>query len=341
MKLDIHTAVTTAVIIAGLLFVYLVWAGIRSIQKARTLKFFRMRRDRMVIGWRMLLFAVIFLVGGLLIRRFAEPIAYNFFPPTITPTLTGTTTLTPTISLTPTITVSPSITPTPLVSNTPTITGTPRVPLAIESLFTSSVTPNPAAIFSPLIFAQALDENFLPVNPAIVFQNPVGHLYAQFTYDQMIPESQWTSLWYRGTELVWYETKPWDGGTGGIGYTDWLPEAYEWLPGEYEVQIFVGYIWKASGRFTVEGEAPTPPPSATPSATPSPTRTATGTRTPYPTLTATPTRTVTRTPAPTPTRTVTRTTWPTVTFLPTHTPRPPATITPTRTVTRTLAPTHQ
>ena len=69
---------------------------------------------------------------------------------------------------------------------------------------------------------------------------------------------------------------PWDGGTGGVGYTDWNPEPYLWLAGEYEVQIFVGLSWKTSGRFTVEGQ----PPTAVPSATPSPTRTSTSTLAP-------------------------------------------------------------
>jgi hypothetical protein len=223
-----------------------------------------------------------------------------------------------------------------LVSNTPTITPTPRVPLAIENEFTSQVTPNPAAIFSPLVFTQEIDENFMPVNPGEVFQNPVGHLYAQFSYDQMTPGAQWTALWYYGSELIHYETKPWDGGTGGFGYTDWNPEPHLWQPGEYEIQIFVGFEWKTSGRFIVEGDAPTPLPSATPTSSPSPTATATGTRTATPTRTITPTRTSTRTPAPTATRTVTRTPWPTATFPPTRTPRP--TLTPTRTQTPTLTP---
>jgi len=67
----------------------------------------------------------------------------------------------------------------------------------------------------------------------------------------MTPAAQWSALWYFGNELVYYETSPWDGGTGGIGYTDWNPEPFMWRVGEYEVQIFVGTSWKTSGRFTV------------------------------------------------------------------------------------------
>ncbi|PWB55369.1 MAG: hypothetical protein C3F13_04565 [Anaerolineales bacterium] len=310
MKLDIHTGVITIVALLSVLAAYGLWAGIRSIRKARTLKFFRMRRDRMVTGWRMVALSIVLILVAIFARRFAEPIAYRYFPPTVTPTHTPTITLTPTISLTPTITQTPTITPTPSVSDTPTITPTPHMPLIIEEKFSSTTTPNPEAVFSPLQFATALDKDYLPIEPNTVFQNPVGHLYAQFTYDKMTPGAQWTALWYYGSQLVYYETEPWDGGTGGIGYTDWNPEPYLWLAGEYEVQIFVGNSWKTSGRFTVEGSPPTGVPSATPSQTltasptprPSDTRMPTITTTPSP-VRITPTFTAAYTLAPTPTKT--------------------------------------
>lgn len=333
MKLDIHTGVVTFVALLSVLAAYGLWAGIHSIRKARTLKFFRMRRDRMVTGWRMLLLSVVFIAVALVTSRFAEPIAYHYFPPTITPTFTATATLVPTTTLTPTITQTPTITLTPSVTDTPTITPTPHMPLVIEDLFTSTTTPNPEAVFSPIQFASAL-KDYLPVNPTTVFKNPVGHVYAQFSYDKMTPGAQWSALWYYGNELVFYETNPWDGGTGGFGYSDWDPEPYRWLAGEYEVQIFVGLIWKTSGRFTVEGQ----PPTAVPSATPSPTRTSTSThaptatakpsdtRVPSPTATLkptvnTPTNTPENTHAPTPTKTpptpaATHAPTPTGTFIP-------------------------
>src|SRR4030043_18886 len=179
MKIDIHTGVITFVALLSILAAYGIWAGIRSIRKARSLKFFRMRRDRMLTGWRMLFLSVGFILVAILTRRFAEPIAYPYFPP----------------------------------------------------------LPTPAAVFSPLQFAQALDKDFVPIDPATVFQNPVGHLYAQFTYDKMTPGAQWSALWYFGNELVYYETDPWDGGPGGVGYSDWNPEPSMWRVGEYEVQI--------------------------------------------------------------------------------------------------------
>jgi hypothetical protein len=329
LNLDIHTAVLTAFVLAIAFAVLFIWAGVRSIRKARTLKFFRMRRDRMVGGWRLIMAAFVLMILAVVLNRFAEPVIYSFYPPTPTMTATPTITQTPTITLTPSITLTPTITSTPSVTDTPTPSPTPQVPLAIEIQFTSVVTPNPSAIFSPLQFARALDENFLPVDSAIVFQNPVGHLYAQFTYDGMLVGSQWTAIWYRGTQLVHYETAPWNGGTGGIGYSDWNPEPYEWLPGLYEVQIFVGQQWKVVGTFTVEGDAPTPPPSSTPTFTVTPLPTSTPTRTPRPPATAT------FTPGPSPTRTP-RPSATATSLLPTRTPTPVKTKAPTLTPSKTL-----
>ena len=116
MNLDIHTGVVTFVILMFLLAVIGFWSGIRLIRKAHSLKFFRMRRDRMVTGWRMLGLSILLVIIALIARQFAEPVAYHFFPPTITPTLTPTVTVTPTITLPPTIT----LTPTPTITRRPT-----------------------------------------------------------------------------------------------------------------------------------------------------------------------------------------------------------------------------
>jgi type VI secretion system secreted protein VgrG len=228
---------------------------------------------------------------------------------------------------------------------------TPRIPLAIEAEFESTITPNPEAVFSPLVFAQAVDEDYNPVNPNIVFQNPIGHLYAVFSYDEMTKGAQWTAVWYRNnTELVHFETKPWDGEVGGYGYTDWNPLPEDWLPGEYSVEIYVGQTWKVSGRFTIEGAAPTRRPTATPTRTPTSTRTLTPTRTRTPTRTVTPTRTRTPTPGPTltprpsdtrqptqtPTKQATSTPRPSSTHAPSFTPTP---LRPTNTHAPTLTPT--
>lgn len=348
MGLDIHTAIQTAFVIAILALLFSLWLGIRSIRGARDLKFFRMRRDRMVRGWRLVFFSFTMVLLSFFLRGYAEPVIYHFYPPTATLTMTPTASLTPTITQSPTITLTPTITPTPSVTDTPTVTPTPHVPLAVEAQFASTVTPNPAAIFSPLVFAQSLNKEYQPVNPNTTFKNPVGHLYAVFSYDKMVVGTQWTAIWYRNGELVYFETKPWDGAVGGFGYTDWNPQPSEWLPGNYEVQIFVGVDWKLSGTFTVEGEAPTAIATKTPglsqTASLTPPVASAPTDTPQPVLAApslTPTVAPSSTPTPlpvtpslTPTLKATRT--PTIppTHLPTFTPspvRPTSTRAPTAT----------
>jgi hypothetical protein len=356
IQLDIRTGVITAIIITSLLAVFSLVFGIRGILNARNLRFYRMRRDRIVQGWRRIFFALLMIALAFLLNNYAEPVAYSFYPPSATPTITPSITLTPTTSLTPTVTETPSITPTPEKSYTPTITPTPNIPLAIEAQFEGDLIPPEGAAFSRLEFTNlGLDALRRPIEPSSVFTNPVGIMYAIFSYDGMLDGVQWTALWYRGNELINFESKPWDGGTGGMGYTDWSPKAEDWLPGEYQVQIFIGLTWKRIGFFEVVGNPPppTPSPTPTPSVTPSPTMTYTNSPVPSKTLTPsiTPWPTQTRTITPTatntllsPTPTSTKTRWPTATPMtptPTLTRWPTATpITPTPTNTRWPTPTR-
>jgi hypothetical protein len=260
-NLDIHTAVVTATVltIAGIFITFL--SGISTIRASHRLQYYRKRREQMMRGWRLIFSAII--LGGVafVLHRFAEPTVYYFYPPTPTVTLTPTRSFTPTITLTLTVTLTPTIT------NTPSVTNTPSIPLSIITGFEGLVTPNPDAVFSSLKFAKKL-QDFQPVNPATVFEIPVGHLYGTFSYNNMINGSQWTALWYRDGVLVYYESSPWNGGSGGYGYTDWDPTPDEWLPGNYDVQIYVGTTFKVSGQFTVGG-TPVPGGTGTPQATPS------------------------------------------------------------------------
>jgi hypothetical protein len=131
----------------------------------------------------------------------------------------------------------------------------------------------------------------------------------------MLEGVQWSALWYRYGELVYYESIPWNGGSGGYGYTDWEPTPDLWKPGLYEVRIFVGMEFKVSGFFTVTGEPPAPVPTTPPTATITPTLTPglPGVTPPAPTApaatagpTASPTRPRFPTPTPSPQVTPTR-----------------------------------
>jgi len=318
--MDIHSGMIAIIALAVLIAMISLWRGIVTFQSARRMTFYRLRRQREAGGWRLLGLAVVLIGLAFWLPFFGEPIAYQYFPPSPTPSLTPTVTIVPTITLSPTITLTPTITDTPNVTDTPTITPTPSLPLAIVAVFNSSVTPNPDTVFSPLLFTTK-GGDFPVNNPQTVFQNPVGHMYAVFSYDKMAIGSQWTAIWYRDGQMVNHETKPWDCsncGTGGFGLTDWNPPPDRWIPGVYEVQIFVGEDWKVVGRFLVQGTPPTAAPTLTPTMTKVPTPTLTPSVTPRPSLTPT----SSKTPVPSATLTSTATPKPSVTPSPTRTPAP-------------------
>jgi|SRR5271157_372350 len=299
MNLDIHDAFVTAILLSILGALYCVWQGRRTLMAAQRVSFFRIRRQRVTGGWWMIFMGGVLIFVAFGLGRFGEPMVYRYFPPSPTVTRTPTITLTPTISLTPTITETSTITLTPAQSYTPTPSSTPFLPVNLLPAFKSSVTPNPSSVFSPLSFSRSI-QNFVSVNPATVFQNPIYHMFATYSYDGMVDGSQYTVLWYRNGQLVYYETSLWQGGTGGYNYSEWSPSPDQWLAGTYQVQIFVGTEWKVVGQFLVQGLPPTLTPSPTaklptstqiPSETPIPTETYYPTPSPIPSDTRWPTAT--------------------------------------------------
>ncbi len=251
-ELTIDQIVQSIAVVLLLAVVVTAWVGWWQIHTARKLPFFMLRRRRIAQGWRMVVFAFFFGVVALMIQFFGRQVAYTIIPPT--PSLTPTNTITPTPSITPTPTISPipSITPTASITPTPTITPTPVLPETILEDLDSNITPNPEAAFSVIEVASRLGSNNQPLDVADLFILPVGRLYGAFTYDQLQDGVRWTAIWYLDQEEICLESIPWDGGTGGYGYTECEPE--EWIEGEYEIQIFYGEQWKVSTRFTIVGE---------------------------------------------------------------------------------------
>jgi type VI secretion system secreted protein VgrG len=258
---------TIALVLLLVLFAILsVRSGIRTIQAARRMTFYHLRKQREASGWRQLGLGVLLLLGAVALPIYGLPIAYQYFPPSPTPSITPSITPVPSVTLSPTITITPTLTDTPVESPTPTASATPNIPAPIEALFQSSVTPNPDVVFSPLEFTLA-GGDYPAVKPDTVFQNPVRHMYGIFSYDGMLPGVQWTALWSRDGVLVSYESYPWNGGTGGAYFTEWNPAPDQWKPGIYTVQLFVGEQFVLSGRFLVEGAPPTAVVTLTPVAT--------------------------------------------------------------------------
>ncbi|MEX2161388.1 MAG: hypothetical protein WD751_05680 [Anaerolineales bacterium] len=289
ISLDIATFVTTATFVVAFFGLYAFWRGRVAIRESGELPYHRLRQQRLVYGWQVIVWGLVLFGVSAWLYFYGRPVAFSIFPVTPTPLATATPSLFPTPSLTPSITPIPSETPTLQFSLTPSPTAVPTLPQAIATEFTSQVTPNPNAAFSPLAFARGIDfRTFQGIGLAESFANPLVGIYAIFSYDGMLPGVQWTAVWVHEGGIVHYETKPWDGTTGGYGFTEWIPDAEDWLPGNYQVHIFVGTEAKVSGAFDVSG-AP---------ATSSPTPTATSTKTATPTATATHTRFPTATKEP-------------------------------------------
>jgi len=302
--------------------------GLRAIQLGKRTAYFRHRRDRVVAGWWLIGSAAALLSIGFIVYQPGRPLivpakATNAPPATIIPA-------SPTRKPT---TTAPAPTSTRAANETASATSAPLIPLSIEALALSSVTPRASASIGEIFFSPEMDGQ-LAQNPSAAWLNPVRRMYAAFVYRDMTPGAQWTTLWLRDGALVFFESYPWPREERGRAYSMFEPEfSYDMLPGEYEVQFFVGSAWKASGRFTLTGKPAgptvtlTPRPSRTP--TPSPTQTQTPSTTPS--VTPTPSSTLTFTP------TLTRTPRPTqtFTFTPTFTRTPPPSSTLTRTPTST------
>lgn len=277
MNIDIAMTVKVIVILIGVALLISVLLAVRSIRMGLHLQFFRKRRDLVTHGWRLILLALILGIFALVISRFGEPVAYRYFPPS--PTVTST----PTITLTPTITQTPKDTLTPTITETLQYTYTPSLPQDAQATIQTPVGPDTAAVFSGLIFDTQLSDQGIVAQDTNPFDANVQHIYGGFSFDGMALGVQWTAVWNLNGKPVHIESKVWKATSGGYGYTDWDCSTGECQPGQYEVQIFVGSTWKASGTFTINGGAVaategTPSPSASEvfrSSTPTPSPSAT------------------------------------------------------------------
>ena len=264
MNLDIDTTFKVILVLLGIGIVASIIMALKSLNAARNLSFYRKRQDLVEYGWKMLLFAVIMAAAGFVFYRFGEPVAYHWFPPSPTITRTPTITTTPTITQTLVNTLTPSITPTLAQTYTPILPG------AVQTEIKTPVPEDKEALFSPVTFSTETDENGVVINTTDTFTLPVSQMYGGYTFDQMSTGVQWTAVWLHEDEVMCFETKAWEYGPGGSGYTDACNQKLspdQWLPGDWEVQIFVGQTWKSSGRFTILGNEPTPDLSISPTLT--------------------------------------------------------------------------
>ena len=355
------TLIAVILLLLGAALAY--FFGIRSVQASRRLANFRLRRDTLARGRGSFVAAALLLLLSIGLIMAGRNSARNQPPPTATsaaplapaaistslPTLGGpaassaaTVPVTPASPAASSTSVPPSptfftFTSTSAASPTPAAAASaPALPLSIEASIQSSVTPAADTQIGALRFSTEMN-GLQPVGPGFLFRNPIKKMHAVFSYEKVVPGTPWTAVWYRDGEFKFFETHVWDGPAAGVSFSRWEQPAVDWLPGKYEVHIYIGTTWKISGAFTLVGDPPTRTPAPTLTSTRQPTGTPTLTQTPAPTATPSPTRT------PLPTATVTRTRTPTATStsdVSRSAPAlPSATLAPTGTFTPTARPT--
>ena len=67
------------------------WIGWRRVASAARLRYFLLRRERAIAGWRLIVLAFLLLLAALVVRQFGRTAAYAIVRPTpsITPTSTA------------------------------------------------------------------------------------------------------------------------------------------------------------------------------------------------------------------------------------------------------------
>jgi hypothetical protein len=257
-------------------------AGVRALRLGSKTIYFRHRRQRVLAGWWMTGASLLLMLITALTFRAWNPLFSTQASPTPVSSATA-------VPATPSRTSSPEPTSTRTLTPTASSTPTPHLPLSLEIMVVSSVTPQATAIIRDIRFTERL-VGMLPVGNRAEWSNPLQRMYASFEYSHMTYGAQFTALWFRNGELIYFESGPWSSGGHGRGYSKWEPAPHEWHAGQYEVQFFVGTEWKATGYFSLSGEPLTPTFTPTPSMT----------RTPSPTLTPSPVPS--ETPIPTSTK---------------------------------------
>ena len=230
-------------------------------REAGRLPFYALRRRALARGVRYLISGGLFgLMAVLALLAGPQALSVGVAEMTV-PTATATASVTPTYTRSPTITLTfttsatsgpPTVTFTP--SRTPTETGTPRLPAAIVTPISSPIVTPPAnAVAGPLSITPIFD---YPARRASDYFDPsIKTLYAVFEYNNFAKGMQWSAVWYRDAAPIFIETLPWDGETGGWGYSELSLDP--WPVGAYEVHIFAGDRWLRSTTFFIVEELPT------------------------------------------------------------------------------------
>lgn len=168
----------------------------------------------------------------------------------------------------------------PTATATPTTEAT-ETPEAEEEALPEEETPvEPGEPeIASLVFATETTDDYMPVDPADVFDEGITEIHAVFEYANLYPDDVWERVWTLDGEEVLRLADPWEGDESGV-FDYFLDGEGDPLPaGEWALEIYVNDMLLADGTFTIEGakdvigknNTPTPTPQA--EATPTPTDT--------------------------------------------------------------------
>lgn len=266
---DWFGAVMAALLVLALV---LVAAGLQGIGSARTMRYFRLRRERMIQAWTQILLGIGLLAVAAILWLTARPaIQAVTVPGTPTPAITATPTPSPTIRPLTTVSLaeslglpphlteeeirnllaSPAASPTPVATRDPDATPvfpadriTPPGPL--------TVTPWPNAVAGVIRLTTVNDCANRSLQGQTVFKPNAGTIYALFDFNNWIANAMWTEVWLFNDDIIHIQSYYWQGSTGGCAFVDYDNDGQPWRPGDYEVQVWMGNTWMERARFSIQ-----------------------------------------------------------------------------------------
>ena len=251
-----------ALVVVGIIF------GVLYLRRARTDRYYVMReKARRRAVWWLSGSGVMFAVGILLLVMSARsPSSPPPDPvPSPAPTAQATDTAEPVATYVPIDDSTPTVIPSPEATRptaTPPFIPTPTpaypVPDAILTPLPGAVAAGPEAQIDLVTFSADV-ENGRPVDPGFEFPAGDARINFFFEYSGMAQGVTWTYAWYQNGEYLDGNTCLWGlrdedcpsiFGRSGTNYLFYrLPGG--WVPGSYEVRIWVEERFQGTSRFIV------------------------------------------------------------------------------------------
>lgn len=126
-------------------------------------------------------------------------------------------------------------------------------------------TPTPTgntgnATIGAITFAERIDKNNKPINPAASFESGISEINAVFPYSNMKNGLNWAPIWYLDDEAVINKSYKWDSGASGtqartLSSKSSLPD------GAYRLEVVVEGKVLQKGNFTIGSATPPDKPS--------------------------------------------------------------------------------